>query len=226
MEFTGFSEGTLSFLAELAQHNDRAWFAENRARYDGELLERQRAFVDAVGQRFENVDPRVRSVPAVNKSIFRINRDTRFSRDKTPYKTHSDVFFWIGDSRKNDPGYFMRIVPSGIWIGCGAHSLTPEQLARLRAAIVAPASGGEFERLLAEMEAGGFGVGEKTLARVPAGFSADAPRADLLRMTVVHAIQVVEPVPEAFFGPEFVDWCMERFVRTKPLVDWLVEHIS
>lgn len=226
MEFTGFSEGTLSFLAELAQHNDRTWFAENRTRYDNELLERQRAFVDAVGRRFEDVDSRVQAVPAVNKSIFRINRDTRFSRDKSPYKTYSDVFFWVGDERKSDPGYFMRIIPEGIWIGCGQHSMSPEQLGRLRAAIVAPASGGQLEELLAGLRADGYRIGEHGLARVPAGFSADAPRADLLRMTVVHAIRVVTPVPPEFFGAEFVDWSMERFERCKPLVDWLVEHVG
>jgi len=226
MEFTGFSAGTLSFLAELVEHQDRTWFAENRERYESELLGRQRAFVDAVGARFAEIDPRVRAVPAVNKSIFRINRDTRFSRDKSPYKTYADVFFWIGSTRKSDPGYFMRIIPEGLWIGCGAHSMSPEQIVRLRSAIVAPASGEEFAELLAGLAADGFGIGEKTLARVPAGFSADAPRADLLRMTVVHAIEVVSPVPKEFFGPEFVDWSMERFLHTRPLVDWLVEHVG
>jgi uncharacterized protein (TIGR02453 family) len=226
MEFTGFSAGTLAFLAELAEHNDRAWFAENRARYDSELLDRQKAFVDAMGAAFEGVDPRVQCVPAVNKSIFRINRDIRFSKDKSPYKTYSDLFFWIGDARKSDPGYFLRIQPEGLWVGCGAHSLTPEQLARLRAAIVAPASGLEFEGLIDDLAARGYEIGEKTLARVPAGFSADAPRSDLLRMTVVHAIETVLPPPEEFLGPEFVDWCMARFGRVKPLVDWLVEHVG
>ena len=226
MEFTGFSEGTLAFLAELAEHNDRVWFAENRGRYEVELLNRQRAFVDAMGAAFADVDPRVQAVSSVNKSIFRINRDTRFSRDKSPYKTYSDLFFWIGDDRKSDPGYFLRIIPEGLWVGCGQHSLTSQQLARLRSAIVAPASGGEFERLLDELTDASYEVGEKTLVRVPAGFSADAPRADLLRLTVVHAIETVSPAPDEFFGPEFVEWCLARFERVRPLVDWLVEYVG
>ena len=67
-------------------------------RYERVLLDRQRAFVDAVGAAFEGVDPRVQCVPAVNRSIFRINRDTRFSRDKSPYKTYTDLFFWVGET--------------------------------------------------------------------------------------------------------------------------------
>jgi len=226
MGFDGFSHDTLAFLGELAHNNDRDWFASNRERYDRELLERQRAFVYAVGVAFEGVDPRVQCVPAVNRSIFRINRDIRFSRDKSPYKTYSDLFFWIGDDRKSAPGYFLRIIPEGLWIGCGAHSLSPEQLARLRSGIVAPASGEEFAALLGGLEATGHELAEATLARVPAGYAADAARADLLRLTVVHAIRVVNPVPPEFYGPEFVDWCMDRFTDTTPLVNWLVEHVG
>jgi len=224
MAFAGFSPDTLRFLAELAQHNDRAWFAENRERYEREVLGREREFVSAVGSAFEGIDPRVQAVPSVNRSIFRINRDIRFAHDKSPYKTHADLFFWVGDNRKNDPGYYLHLAPDEFWVGCGQHSMTPEQLARLQAAIVAP-SGREFERMLRELEADGFEVGEQGLARVPVGFSADAPRADLLRMTVVHAIRHALP-PAEFTTPEFVDWCMERFLKTKPLVDWLAEHVG
>ena len=225
MKFEGFTADTLRFMSELTAHNDREWFAENHERYERILLDRQRAFVDAVGEAFESVDPRVQCVPAVNRSIFRINRDTRFSKDKSPYKTYSDLFFWIGADRKSSPGYFMRIAADEVWVGCGAHSLSPEQLARLRAAIVAPQSGEEFERMLGGLGAEGYEIGEQGLKRVPAGFPADAPRAELLRLTVVHAILRTEP-PVEFESGDFVDWCMVRFVRCKPLVDWLVEYIG
>jgi uncharacterized protein (TIGR02453 family) len=224
--FEGFSAGTLAFLDDLARNNDRAWFAENRARYDLELLERQRAFVSAVGAAFSQVDPRVQCVPSVDRSIFRINRDTRFSRDKSPYKTHSDLWFWIGDDRKSSPGYFMRIVPEGVWVGGGAHSLQPPQLARMRAAIVASASGGKLESILGGLTAVGYEVGESTLVRAPSGFSADAPRVELLRYTMMHAIRKTEPVPQEFYSEAFVDWCMEGFAGVRPLVDWLVDNVG
>ena len=138
-------------------------------------------------------------MPAVDRSIFRINRDTRFSRDKSPYKTHSDMWFWIGDDRKGSPGYFVRIVPEGVWVGGGAHWLDPPRLARLRSAIVAPASGGELEATSRRADRCGLrDWASRTLARVPAGFSADSPRAELLRFTVMHAIVKVEPVPAEF----------------------------
>ena len=226
MEFSGFGSGTTTFLSELAAHQDRAWFAENRARYDGELLGRQRGFVDAVGAAFASVDPRVHAVPSVDRSIFRIFRDTRFSRDKSPYKTYADVWFWIGADRKTAPGYFVRIVPDAVWVGGGVYLLDPTQLARLRSAIVVPVSGAELERVLGELVGAGYEVGEATLAHVPAGFSADSPRADLLRYTVVHAIHKVSPPPPEFASEAFVGWCMDHFMAVKPLVDWLAETIA
>jgi uncharacterized protein (TIGR02453 family) len=226
MQFEGFGPGTMAYLEELAQHQDRAWFAQNRARYEADLLGRQRAFVDAIGAAFAGVDPRVQAVPSVDRSIFRIYRDTRFSRDKSPYKTYADMLFWIGSDRKTAPGYFLRIVPGSVWVGCGAHNLTPQQLAALRAGIVAPATGTELERILGELEAAGYEIGERTLARVPQGFSAHAPRADLLRLTMVHAILAVSPPPPEFGGPEFVEWSMAHFATVRPLVDWLAETIG
>ncbi len=226
MGFTGFSESGIGFIGDLARNNDRAWFAENRERYERDLLDPERELVSAIGASFADVDPRVQADPAVNRSIFRINRDTRFSRDKSPYKTHSDLWFWIGEGRKNSPGYFLRLTAEEVWVGCGAHSLTPEQVARFRSAVDSAASGPQVARILDELVAAGYELGDQTLKRVPSGFSADSPRADLLRYTRLHAIRVVAPPPPEIRSEAFVGWCMAHFVETKPLVDWLVDHVG
>ena len=226
MEFSGFGPGTTTFLADIATRQDRAWFAENRARYEREVLDKERAFVDAVGTAFASVDGRVQAVPAVDRSIFRIFRDVRFSRDKSPYKTHADMRFWVGDDFKRGPSYYVRIVADGVVVGGGAHQLQPDQITRLRSAIVASASGEGLERILGELGSAGYEVGEATLARVPSGFSADSPRAELLRYTMVHALRRVSPEPPEFASAAFVGWCMEQFVAVKPLVDWLAETIG
>ncbi len=226
MGFTGFPADALTFLADLAEHNDRAWFSANRERYEASLLGPEKAFIDALGDVFATVDPRVRCEPRVDRSIFRINRDTRFSNDKSPYKTHADVWLWMGKDRKHSPGYFVRIVPEGIWVGGGAHFMEAEQLARLRAAIDDGRKGSQLEHLMRELEAAGYEIGGKTRKRVPAGFSADHPRADLLLYTAVDAITVASPVPAEFYDASFVDWCVERFAPVSGLVDWLVDALG
>jgi uncharacterized protein (TIGR02453 family) len=227
MAFTGFSDKTLGFLADLSEHNDRAWFADNRQRYDRDVLDPEREFVNAIGTAFAEVDQRVHAVAEVNRSIFRINRDVRFSKDKSPYKTHADMWFWIGEDRKTAPaGYFVRMIPGEVWVGGGVHTLTDVQLKRYREAVVDGVHGPWLEQVLADLVAAGYEVGEQTLKRAPKGFSPQEPRAELLRYTWVHAMTKVSPPPTEFSSERFVGWCMERFGEVKPLVDWLAEQIG
>ena len=225
MEFTGFADDTREFLAELAAHNERPWFERNKSRYQSVLLEPERAFVTAVGQRLQAIRLAVEAVPRVNGSIFRINRDTRFSKDKTPYKTYADMWFWEGADRKNASGFFVRIVPDAVWLGAGAHTLSPEGLERLRAAIAARSSGLRIGGILADLEAAGYTIGEAGYKRVPRGYPADHPRAELLKYRFLHAYRI-EPVPTSFTEAGFVDWCMERFEEVEPLHGWLVDVLG
>lgn len=226
MLFEGFGPDALGFLADLAEHNDRAWFAENRERYERELLAPQRAFVDAIAAEFANVDSRVQAVPAVDRSIYRINRDIRFTRDKSPYKTYADLWFWIGADRKVASGYFVRLVPGAVWIGGGTHQLTDEQLERYRLAVVSPQRGAQLEAIVADARADGLEVGGASLKRLPAGFSAEGGRAELLKFTWLHAMLKFTPPPRELGSRAFVAWCMAEFRRVKPLVDWLAETIE
>jgi uncharacterized protein (TIGR02453 family) len=226
LSFEGFAPEALAFLGEIAQRQDRAWFAENRATYDRLLLEPERAFVAEAGARLQALDPRVQAVPQVNASLFRIYRDTRFSRDKSPFKTYSDIWFWIGLDRKTAPGYFIRLEPTRLLIGGGAHRLTAEQIARMHAAIDAPASGESLAEILRDAHAAGYAITEQQRKSPPRGFSADHPRAELLRYTDMHAIRAYEPPPRELASAEFVEWSMERFAQVRPLVEWLVEHVG
>jgi uncharacterized protein (TIGR02453 family) len=226
MMFAGFPLGAQQFLAELAENNDRAWFAENRERYESDLLDPEKDFVDAVGGKFAQLDQRVQAVPAVNRSIFRINRDVRFTPDKSPYKTHSDLWFWVGDDRKFASGYFVRILPDAVWIGGGQYQMGPDQLRRYRTAVTDGVRGRWLESVLGDLAAAGYEMGEPSLKRVPKGFSAQQGRADLLRFTEIHVITKVSPPPAEMQSAAFVEWCMERFSVVKPLVDWLTEELA
>jgi uncharacterized protein (TIGR02453 family) len=224
--FEGFPEGAGRFLAELAENNDRAWFAENRDRYERDLLGPEKDFIDAVGAEFTQLDQRVQAVPAVNRSIFRINRDIRFTPDKSPYKTHSDLWFWVGDDRKYAAGYFIRILPNEIWIGGGQYQMSPDRLRRYRTAVSDGVRGRWLESVLADLKATGYEMGEPSLKRVPSGFSAQQGREELLRFTEIHVITKVSPPPAEIRSAAFVGWCMERFLEVKPLVDWLTDELG
>src|SRR4051812_38810038 len=110
--FTGFPKSAVAFLAQLAANNEKAWFDAHRETYDNDLMEPARAFVSALGPALQKVSKGIRYEPKVNGSIMRINRDTRFSNDKSPYKTHFDLWFWKGDEKSwSHPGFFFRLTP-------------------------------------------------------------------------------------------------------------------
>src|SRR5262249_21133670 len=92
--FTGFSPRIVDFLQGLADHNSREWFAAHRADYEATYLQAAREFVLAVGERSSELGAGLHAEPKVFGSILTINRDVRFSKDKSPYKTHLDLWFW------------------------------------------------------------------------------------------------------------------------------------
>ncbi|MEM6991152.1 MAG: DUF2461 family protein, partial [Myxococcota bacterium] len=91
-KFDGFPKQTLTFLKGLGANNDKAWFTAHRADYDNYFMEPAKHFVVALGERLAKSSPGIHAEPKVNGSIFRINRDVRFSKDKRPYKDHLDLW--------------------------------------------------------------------------------------------------------------------------------------
>ena len=115
MSFTGFPPETFAFLAGLEKNNSKEWFEAHRGDYEAYHVGPAKLFVAAIGPRLKAISKTVNAEPRVNGSIFRINRDVRFSKDKRPYKTTLDLWFWEGDKRGWDsPGFFLRLMPKAM----------------------------------------------------------------------------------------------------------------
>lgn len=222
-----FSVQTLEFLADLEQHNDRAWFEANRKRYEEHFVAPAKAFVVEVGARIEAAVPGVHAEPRVNGSIFRINRDTRFSKDKRPYKHHLDLMFWVGEGRSREcPGFFFRLMPDGLFVGGGMHGFDKEKLRRFRAAVAADGPGAALDAAAAAVRAAGdYNLGGQTYKRVPRGFEPDHPRAGWLRHSALWADWSASP-PPAVDGPEFTETVVDHMVACAPIVRWIHDHVT
>jgi uncharacterized protein (TIGR02453 family) len=175
--FGGFPPETISFLRELRANNRKDWFDAHRTDYEAYWITPAKAFVAAAGQLLAQLAPGIRAEPRVLGSIFRINRDTRFSRDQRPYKDHIDFWFWEGERRRAVSGFFARLTPELLGVGAGCHGLDPERLARFRQAVADPASGADLAGIAQRLEAAGYQVGGATLKRPPTGFADDGPAA-------------------------------------------------
>lgn len=223
-EFSGFTKETVRFYTALRKNNNRDWFAANRETYERHVMAPARLFVAAMGERLRSIVPGIVAVPAVNKSIFRINRDTRFSLDPSPYKTNLGLYFWDGArSRMESAGFYVGLEPPDIMLGGGMYVIPDSLLGRYRKAVVDPKRGAELAKIVAALRAiPGCAVEGAHYKRVPAGFDPGHKNAELLKHKGLYA-GFGTKVPEELFSADFVDYCMERFEPVAPLHRWLMK---
>ena len=225
-EFQGFPIGTTRFLAELAEHNERSWFEAHRKDYEAYYVDAGRAFVAALGPRLQALWPAIQYDPRVNGSLFRINRDIRFSHDKSPYKTHLDCWFWSGEHRGWDaPGVFFRLTSDAVLLGCGMHRFGKDHLDRYRESVLDDVVGSELTAILTAIrEATEYGIGGATRKRLPAGLESGHPRAELLKHDGLVA-SYESPITPAIHTSDFVDDCVDRVETMIPVAHWLAEYV-
>jgi uncharacterized protein (TIGR02453 family) len=223
--FRGFPPETMDYLAALRQNNNKHWFDAHRSDYEHYYLEPAKAFVQAAGAKLDELAPGIRAEPRVLGSIFRINRDTRFSADKRPYKDHLDLWFWEGDRKQAVSGFFVRVTPEFIGVGAGSHGLQPDRLAAYREAVTHPASGPKLAILAKELTSAGYELGGRRYKRVPSGFEVSDPR--LIELLKHDALFVhIEQPSDVGTTERLLDTCEGHWMALAPLHRWLVDEVQ
>jgi uncharacterized protein (TIGR02453 family) len=213
------------FLEDLARHNSRGWFEEHRQVFDQEVLAPSRLLVEALGRRLREIAPGIHADPRVNRSLFRISRDTRFSPDKTPYKTHLGLWWWEGAGpRMECSGYYLHLEPPRLMLAAGLYLFPRHILAAYRQEATQPRQGQALLAAVEEVQRRGCQVGGLHYQRLPRGVDPALPQARLLRHHGLYAF-VDEPFPAELFSAELVEYCFQRFLDMAPLHQWLVEMI-
>lgn len=222
--FEGFPPQTFQFFEELECNNDRTWFAAQRLRVDTCVMRPASAFVGALGERLRRVHPGLVFDARTNGSgsLFRLQRDARFSREGGPYKTNLGFRFWLSEAERAEKRVrlYVHLDTSGVRVYGGEHcQMEPARLALLREAIARDVDG-DLVALLAKLSRGGFEIDDQKLSRVPRGYGADHPRADLLRLRSLF-VRSPPMSPELAQTPAMVDHCVAHVRALKPLNDWL-----
>lgn len=225
MAFQGFGPEALPFFKALDFHQSRDWFQENRAIYEREVREPMLALLDDLNARFEKDAIPLRAGP---KSIFRINRDIRFSKDKRPYQTHCGAVL-TRTGEKGDPGLlYVHIAPpghsvydspEGSFTAVGFHSPEPETMTAIRNAIRRdPAA---WQNTVAALARGKLALGTgNMLTRVPRGYEdmKGTPGEDGVRM---KSWIVEQPIGESEIGSKKLVGIVADFARrARPLLDF------
>ena len=225
MEFRGFEPTLIQFLEELMENNNRSWFQENKRRYESEVLEPCLAFIRAFQPRLKRISPFfIASDQRSGGSLMRVYRDTRFSTDKTPYKTNVGIQFRHELGRDvHAPGFYVHIAPDECFLAIGVWRPDPQSLARIREAI--------FERPDRWRRArnnkrfcGCFALEGDALQSAPRGYPVDHPLVeDLKRKDFVGVCNLTE---QAVLAGSFLDSVTSSFVASRPVMRFLCEALS
>ncbi|HYM20499.1 MAG TPA: DUF2461 domain-containing protein [Candidatus Kapabacteria bacterium] len=184
--FEGYSDKTFKFLHGLKKNNNKPWFEAHRADYETYLREPSKALVGAMAQVF--AEEKIPLVSDLRRSLFRINRDIRFSKDKSPYKTHIGIVFGLPDLGADEwAGMYMGFDPKGtndvsVYFGGGIHMPSPPYLKSVRERIAK-----DYKRFAQINAAKSFrkeyskGVTGDSLTRMPKGYDEDHPGATFLK---------------------------------------------
>ncbi len=221
----------LSFLARLARNNSRAWFQENRSEYETVLLEPLRDLVDEMDARLALMAPEF--VGDRRRSVFRIHRDVRFSRDKRPYKTNAALWLFHRDAGRTKgfhdsvaaAGFYYHLEPGACYIGGGLWMPPAPSLRLIRSAMVADAADeGRFGSILRgrafRRAAGALDMDPGTmLTRLPRGFGPDTPGAEWLRYKSFTA--TVPLSDDQATAADLADRFAENCRVLLPLARWL-----
>jgi uncharacterized protein (TIGR02453 family) len=226
--FDGFSQQAIDFLENLAANNERAWFEAHKTEYQRYLLEPALAFVDALGSRLQTIADGIRYDKRTDGSgvLMRIYRDTRFSKDKTPYKTNISGLFVEGEKKTESPAFGFQLEATGMGLMVGIFKFPPAMLTAYRDAVVDEKAGGELKKVLDTIrEAGQYEIGGAHYKRVPTGYDPKHERADLLRYDGLYAFSPRIQINETQ-SPALVDICYTHFRKMAPLYHWLVKNTS
>ena len=218
-----FTSDTLKFLRALKRNNRRDWFNAHRDQYEAAVRAPMTAIIERLAVDLADMAPELIANP--KSSMYRIYRDTRFSEDKTPYKTHAAAVFPPRGLPKNaGAGLYFHISPDELWIGGGMYSPGTPQLQAIREHLAANLKG-----FRAIVESAGFRrhVGKlegERLQRVPRGFPKDHPAAEYLRFRQFLA---VAEFPAALgTSPPFYGTLLTVFRQVVPLIRFLNEPLS
>ena len=226
MEFKGFSKKTLPFLKKIKANNNKEWFEAHKKEYEELILEPSRAFVVEMGEHIQALEPTINFSPKINKSLYRIYRDTRrMGANKAPIKHRIGVIFWQGNNKRmQSSSFYLHFSPDELYVAVGVRWFEKPMLDAFREYIKYDSKRVELAEILKDIKAkdDGYTHLEKGYKRYPKGFNADMPSADLSLYKGMATYKILEPhLIEK--GEEFIDTLYKIYEDMLPLQQYMYE---
>jgi len=225
-----FTQRALRFFRELARHNEKTWFEAHREEYESEVRQPMRKLIEDLDTRFAEFAPEIGGDS--KRSMFRINRDIRFSKDKSPYKTHAACWFHHRNAARSvgseadagSAGFYFHLEPGGrSMIGAGLWMPPRPQLNKLRDAIAKDAKG--FDRMARSIPRRFGGLDDEgSLKRMPRGYPEDHPAAKWLRFQSFTSGRTLTDAQVT--NASLASLLAREYAALLPLVRWLNAALS
>ena len=223
--YTRFEKKTIKFLKELRKNNNREWFKANKTRYEEDVLDVALHFIQTMQDPLAEFAPHFTAVPTrMSGSLMRVYRDTRFSKNKLPYKTNIGIQFRHERAKDvHSPGYYVHIDPDEVFIGVGMWRPDSDPLRQIRQRIAARS--GEWQRAIeAPAFKRHFKLGGESLMRPPKGFDKEHPLIDDIKRKSFIAVRSM--AVEDCLKPQFQRSVETSFKNVSPYMEFLCAAVG
>ncbi|WNV89640.1 DUF2461 domain-containing protein [Umezawaea sp. Da 62-37] len=210
MEFSGFGEHAIDFFDGIEADNSKVYWDANKAVYQEDVRVPMLVLLNDLEPEFG---------PG---KVFRPFRDVRFSKDKTPYKTHCGG---VVEEGRGGGAFYVQIGVEGVMAGGGSFAMASDQLARFRSSVDDDRRGGQLQKIIAKLVKNGWDIRGDRLKTKPRGFDPEHPRIDLLRHRTLYAAKVWPP-DDTLHEPGCGDRVLGAWRELKPLNEWCVDHVG
>ena len=220
MPFDHFPKETLPFLESIEKNNTKEWFEAHKDDYTRYILEPSRTFVEEMGEHLQALVPTINAIPKINASLFRIYRDTRFSKNKTPIKSKIGIIFWQGkDIRMQSSCFYLHFSPKELLVASGIRTFDPDLLSAYRDYIKIDENREALHDILETLKMQGYRIEAPHYKRLPHAFEKDMSHEYLARMKAVAAYHTAPSslISEKKLIPEL----FSHYEHFLPLQQWL-----
>ncbi len=226
MKFDGFKKEAIEFLKEIEQNNNKTWFENNRHRWEEYILKPNKDYVEEMGEHLIALAPFIKAQPKAGGSLFKIYRDIRFSKDKTPIKTKIGIMFWQGvKHRMKSPCFYMQYKSHEVLLATGIKAFKEELLKNYREYIKIEKNAKALHEILEELKEKNIIVPEPEFIRVPVGFDKDSPYSYLSRYKGLLVYKTFKP-NRTFYSKKIINYNFKFYDSTLKFFNWMDEFIK
>ncbi len=212
----------IKFLSDLRANNTKEWFLAHRDAYEALILEPSKIFVEEMGEELIALVPHIKAIPKVNHSLFRIYRDIRLSKDKTPMKSRIGIVFWRGSGKRlQSASFYIHFSPDELLVASGIRGFSKDSLEGYREYIKEEKHAKALERIMSDLRAKDFQFPDPKYRRYPRGFDKDSPFAHLSLYASMYAYKRFKP--DTICRDDLNQFLFDIWEDSLPLFEWIYE---